>query len=106
MTQVNYDAVAPEFDRRYAHNTFAGIERALARFVARTAPAVVIEIGCGTGHWLAFIAPLTRAVAGGGRAEGVLAGRRRAAPARMLVGRTAEHLAFPPRGLARALCVN
>ena len=106
MTQVNYDAVAPEFDRRYAHNTFAGIERALARFVARTAPAVVIEIGCGTGHWLAFIAPLARAVVGVDRSWAMLERARMTASGAMLARATAEHLAFTTGGFDRAFCIN
>ena len=108
MTQVDYDAVAPEFDRRYAHNTFAGIERALARFVARTAPApaVVIEIGCGTGHWLAFIAPLARAVVGVDRSWAMLERARMTASGAMLARATAEHLAFATGGFDRAFCIN
>jgi ubiquinone/menaquinone biosynthesis C-methylase UbiE len=51
MTKVNYDEVAPAYDQRYVNHEFPGTEATLRRFVAGAER--VLEVGCGTGHWLA-----------------------------------------------------
>ncbi len=55
MTQrVDYDRVAASYNTRYDSNNYSGVEQAVAEFVGGP-PAQhyrVVEIGCGTGHWL------------------------------------------------------
>ena len=51
---VDYDELAQTYDRRYVENDYGKIDRTLLHFV--TPPAgcrVLVEVGCGTGHWLA-----------------------------------------------------
>lgn len=48
---TDYDAVAGKFDLRYRHFEYRGIQRALKRFLDQRSPTV-LEVGCGTGHWL------------------------------------------------------
>ena len=106
MTPVDYDSIAPSFDRRYAHNRFDGIERALARFVGTATRPSVLEVGCGTGHWLASIAEGAGLVAGVDRSRAMLHQAYAAAPQALLVHATAEHLPFAPASFDRAFCVN
>jgi cyclopropane fatty-acyl-phospholipid synthase-like methyltransferase len=49
--KVNYDAIASGYDRRYRDNDYSGVERALEEF-AGAASGRVLEVGCGTGHWV------------------------------------------------------
>lgn len=51
MRQTNYDDIAATYNRRYRDEDYAGIERALSDFVGGVSRRV-LEVGCGTGHWL------------------------------------------------------
>lgn len=51
---VSYDTVAEGYDRRYVETAYPGIEAALAAFAE--AGQRVLEVGCGTGHWLGWLA--------------------------------------------------
>jgi SAM-dependent methyltransferase len=51
VRHTNYDELAETYDRRYDADDYTGIERALSEFVGPRRQRV-LEIGCGTGHWL------------------------------------------------------
>jgi SAM-dependent methyltransferase len=105
-TPVNYDAVAPTYDRRYERRRYDGIDACLRAFVAGAAGPVA-EMGCGTGHWTSVVASL-----GCGRAigldlsSGMLARARVQAPAAALVRGTADRLPFADASLDRVFCVH
>ena len=50
---TNYDRIADRFDKRYAIYGYDGVRETLQSFLGVT-PAV-LEVGCGTGHWLAAV---------------------------------------------------
>ncbi|TET52533.1 MAG: class I SAM-dependent methyltransferase, partial [Anaerolineales bacterium] len=50
---VDYEQSAPTFDERYELNPLDGVAQALLGLVADLDAQSVLEIGCGTGHWLA-----------------------------------------------------
>ena len=103
---VNYDLVAPEYDRRYESNRFDGIRECL-RMVLGGEVRSVLEVGCGTGHWLADIAPAEfETVIGLDQSHGMLHRAQTSAPAALLVQATAERLPFPDARLDRVFCVN
>src|SRR5687767_8961071 len=55
---VNYDSVAPDFERRYQEQEYSGVSRALTKFLAlpvSDSRLHVLDVGCGTGHWLRFL---------------------------------------------------
>src|SRR5260370_2817421 len=62
---VDYDAIAPHYDVRYEINELPGIAGLLRQTVAEAGGpnARVLEGGCGTGHWLDLLGPLTSQVA-------------------------------------------
>lgn len=49
---VNYDKVADEYDQRYHKNPHQGILSALRRLLRQENLLKVLEVGCGTIHWL------------------------------------------------------
>ena len=53
--RVDYDRLAEQYEERYAVNPLAGVGRALVELVARERPRRVLEVGCGTGHWLRLL---------------------------------------------------
>ena len=104
LPRVDYDALAATFDRRYAHNDYSGTAAAVARFVARPNESI-LEVGCGTGHWLAAVTNATT-VAGVDRSWEMLIRARATAPSAMLAHATAEQLPFATGTFDRLFCVN
>ncbi len=61
---ATYDPIAAGYDRRYALHDYPGIRAALLEVVAGINAASVLEVGCGTGRWLALLAAAGCRVAG------------------------------------------
>ena len=104
---VDYDIVASEYDRRYVANRWKDLDVAIGRFLDGCEDAAVGEVGCGTGHWLAFAASRSIArVFGVDLSRQMLARARLNAPNAGLARATAEALPWASRSLDRLLCVN
>lgn len=52
---VNYDEIAPTYDQRYHTGAPASIAAGLLEVIHRVQAAQVLEVGCGTAHWLAAV---------------------------------------------------
>ena len=51
--RVDYDQIAPSYDQRYGALKYEGVASTLLS-LARAGPAGrILDVGCGTGHWLA-----------------------------------------------------
>jgi ubiquinone/menaquinone biosynthesis C-methylase UbiE len=53
MKRVNYDLVAQDYDARYAASGPPGIESTLRDLTREARARSILEVGCGTGQWLA-----------------------------------------------------
>jgi ubiquinone/menaquinone biosynthesis C-methylase UbiE len=49
---TDYDRIADRFDTRYRNYAYDGVRETLLNFLGPE-PCRVLEVGCGTGHWLA-----------------------------------------------------
>ncbi|HEY2378242.1 MAG TPA: class I SAM-dependent methyltransferase [Gemmatimonadaceae bacterium] len=106
MTRVDYDSIAADYDERYARNDYRGVADALTRFLRTTRSPVVLEVGCGTGHWLAVAASASSLVTGVDRSWEMLRRARRAAPRALIVHGTAEQLPWASQSMDRVFCIN
>jgi ubiquinone/menaquinone biosynthesis C-methylase UbiE len=101
---VDYDRVAPKYDRRYTDNEWAGVEETLEAFAG--AACDVLEVGCETGHWVGFLRSLGLAVTGLDRSQGMLdKAVARLGDHGLVLGR-AEALPFEDRSFDRVVVVN
>ena len=103
--RVDYDRIASTYDRRYLNNDYSGVEKAVMEFVGPTRDGRVLEVGCGTGHWLAALQGKTLALVGLDASMRMLE-RARASGCTALVCGDAGHLPWPGQSYDRLFCVN
>ena len=106
---VDYDAIAGDYDARYARNDYTGIQRALAVFLATERGAEsrhVLEVGCGTGHWVHVFGSAETKIVGLDVSEGMLAIARTRQSGAGLIRARAEALPCATASVDRIFCVN
>jgi ubiquinone/menaquinone biosynthesis C-methylase UbiE len=103
---VDYDDLADRYDQRYARFEYGGVERCLLRFAHGAAE--VLEVGCGTGHWLELLAreAAAKGLAGTDPSIEMLEQARARVPSARIVQGRAEALPFTDASFDRVLCVN
>ncbi len=104
---TDYDSIAGRYDTRYALYTYDGVRDTLVNFLG-PAPKAVLEVGCGTGHWLAVVAGTRDSilVAGLEPSEPMLRRAQMAVPSARLVRARAENLPWQAASVDRIFCVN
>jgi ubiquinone/menaquinone biosynthesis C-methylase UbiE len=100
---VDYDRFADAYDRRYRLNDYTGVGNALTAFAAGAAR--VLEVGCGTGHWLRLLAERGVFAAGLDASARMLVQARTRGQCRVAQG-VAEQLPFSTQSVDRLFCVN
>jgi len=107
---VNYDQVAPTYNRRFNAQKDRLIAAVLIELVRATRANRLLEIGCGTGRWLADIQaariPALGCLYGLDRSAGMLAQARSRMLGLQLVQGLAESLPFPEASFDLVYCVN
>jgi ubiquinone/menaquinone biosynthesis C-methylase UbiE len=102
--RVDYDTVAPVYDVRYARHAYEGVKYTLRAFMGDASR--VLEVGCGTGHWLEVLGDPARELAGLDASDEMLAkARARALDAELVHGR-AEALPWADASFDRVVCIN
>ena len=106
MRRVDYDQVAATYNQRYGRNRFDGILDTLHRFIGEGQDADVVEIGCGTGRWLAELANRVKSIIGVDVSREML--RIAAADTRSasLVRARAEEIPLASGSVDRVFCIN
>lgn len=105
MTDAAYDTLAETFDRRYQLHGYPGVSAVLRDEAACATPGPVVEIGCGTGHWLALMSNSGCAVAGLDPSAAMLAQAATKVVGDLRRGR-AETLPWPDDRFALVVFVN
>jgi SAM-dependent methyltransferase len=104
--RVDYDRVAPTYDRRYAANPLTGIALALQALVRRINARNLLEVGCGTGHWLETLQDDAGTICGLDFSPGMLAQARLRNGRFHLVRGRAWELPFAAQTFDLVFCVN
>ena len=103
---VGYDDVAAHFDRRYRECDYGEIGRALLDFIGSAPLTAILEVGCGTGHWLRAMTGRADLVVGLDSSAGMLRQAREVVPGVRLVRACAEQLPWRDRAFDRIVCIT
>lgn len=103
---INYDVIAPKYDARYEQNPLAGVARELRALVANSLARDVLEVGCGTGHWVVELLPLLRRMVGLDFSYGMLEQAHAQDDKLLLTNGDANHLPFPSATFDLVLSLN
>lgn len=103
---VDYDQIAATYDKRYERNQYAEVEQTLLQFVTSEPGLQILEVGCGTGHWLAILHRRGHQVIGLDLSAQMLDRAHSLVPDVPLIRGRAEHLPFPSETFDRVFCIN
>lgn len=104
--RVNYDTIAPAYHHRYAVNSLRGVATELHSLVQKCKAEAILEVGCGTGRWLAELRADARLVCGLDLSPGMLRQAREHLPEAPLVCGRANQLPFAEAAFDLVFCVN
>ncbi len=104
--QVDYDQLARTYDRRFAEGGVRATASALLTLAHDLKAKRILEVGCGTGRWLADLRPESDHLYGLDLSSGMLSkAKERDAGLRPIRGR-AGRLPFPTAAFDLVFCVN
>jgi SAM-dependent methyltransferase len=103
--RVDYDQVSNCYNLRYKHSPMTGTRDALRRLAEECEATTVLEVGCGTGHWLQQLACPGRQVLGLDSSRGMLLKAHQAGEERLQQG-TAQCLPYRSSCLDLVFVVN
>ncbi len=67
-----YNRVSAGYDGRYVQNPLSGVAATLRDLIVQVGARRVLEVGCGTGHWLETLAPQVEQIVGLDPSTGML----------------------------------
>ncbi|HMD37599.1 MAG TPA: class I SAM-dependent methyltransferase, partial [Vicinamibacterales bacterium] len=102
---ADYDRVADGYDHRYSFLRYDGVRETLMGFLGTDGPRV-LEVGCGTGHWLRAMAGRPSLLAGIDFSAGMLAKAKAHDAGARIVRARAEDLPWADAAFDRLFCVN
>ncbi len=104
--RVNYNQIAPNYHQRYAVNPLAGVAGELRTLAQKGGVGDVLEVGCGTGRWLAELQSFAGRIYGVDLSPGMLSQARERDAGFRLTRADANHLPFPDAAFDLVFCVN
>jgi len=105
-SRVNYNAIASTYNQRYDQHSLPGVARELRHLIERGHVRDVLEVGCGTGHWVIELRDLAHQVCGLDLSLGMLRQAQAQATHLPLVNGDANHLPFATESFDLVLSVN
>lgn len=105
MPRVDYDEVSAVYDQRYGAGVPDDMVQSLHGLVQAVAARRVLEVGCGTGHWLTLLDSVAECY-GLDFSMGMLEKARQKSASFLLARGTSTHLPYRDNGFGLVLCVN
>src|SRR5687767_12720577 len=93
IPRVNYNQIAPNYHTRYSNSSHSGTAQALRTLVHDISPKMTLDVGCGTGRWLAELEELVPNIVGLDFSIGMLQQAQQNTDA-LLINGNALHLPF------------
>ena len=107
MSRVtDYDSISSQYDRRYQGQEYPGTEQTLFAFIGDNRSIDVLEVGCGTGHWLKVLRDRAGFVTGIDLSTNMLQRAQDVTPDAPLVRGRAEALPYRSQCFDRLFCLN
>ena len=103
---TDYDSISSQYDQRYQGQGYPGTEQTLFKFIGDDGQKRVLEVGCGTGHWLKALEGRVDFLVGFDLSANMLQRARSELSAVPLVRGRAEELPYRTRGFDRLFCFN
>ena len=104
--QVDYNTIAPTYNRRFGAQSHDDMLLSLQNLARALDVTQVLEVGCGTGHWLAGLSQAGFRMCGLDYSAGMLAEAQLSSQDLSLVQGRAEELPFPESTFDLVYCVN
>jgi len=101
---VDYDRIAGEYDKRYERSDYSLITRLLLDFVKGSKH--ILEVGCGSGHWLKELTKEGYDITGLDPAGKMLQTARKKTNQPLMVQGCAEAVPFHKELFDRVFCIN
>jgi len=105
IRSVDYDSVAIQFDKRYERSDYRPVWKLLIGYL-RGAQGPILEVGCGTGHWLKEIERLNIPTVGIDPSRNMLEAACKKQSGAAIIQGEAEHLPGKDNSFDRLFCVN
>jgi ubiquinone/menaquinone biosynthesis C-methylase UbiE len=106
VKRVDYDRLAATYDQRFGAGSRTETGQALRQMIENSRAGRVLEVGCGTGHWLKLLAPVATSLFGVDSSVGMLRqARTKQIPACFSQG-YGEQLPFADAVFEVVFCVN
>jgi ubiquinone/menaquinone biosynthesis C-methylase UbiE len=103
--QLDYDNLAATYDLRYHRNAYTGVADVLGEFIG-DGEGRVLEVGCGTGHWLRMLERGRGRVVGLDVSRPMLQQAREGAAGAFLCHGSAKELPYRDQTFDRVICIN
>jgi ubiquinone/menaquinone biosynthesis C-methylase UbiE len=104
--RVDYDQLAPDYDRRYIATSSLDRGRVLLALAEALKATRILEVGCGTCHWLAAMAQAGLSPYGLDLSSGMLLQAHLHNPVLPLAQGYARHLPYADGSFDLVMCVN
>lgn len=104
--RLDYDRIAPSYDQRFADARPRGTANALLSWAQELDAKRILEVGCGTAHWLAGLRPVSGQLFGLDFSAGMLNQAQEPNSVLALIQGRAEQLPFKNAAFDLVYCVN